>query len=172
MEPELNRDYNALPKKNTLRKQFFAGIAFQKACYLARRRLAHRRSLTPPPPVAPVPAATTPSLFLTVLPQLIRELIYHFVFASLELHLSIPRFSVKGKPPPRLLYYDIGSDVYRSLWYGWRARIYSHSRNDPYLAFRWERSVTGQLLGLALCCRQVYVLFPPSLIGSKTTNRR
>lgn len=130
-------------------------------------RLHNSKSPLPLTPVPPTPAPASPplqppflSLFLTLLPLEIRARIYQFVFAGRELHLLVPWFS-KDKPlTAKLRHSEFNSDHAGGKWLaGWRGRVArGYPEHDQYLEFKQEPGVTGKLLALPLCCRQVYVL--------------
>ncbi|OBT96004.1 hypothetical protein VE01_06757 [Pseudogymnoascus verrucosus] len=135
------------------------------ATLLQARRLTRPRKppITTPAPIDeprhnPSPCILTTSLFLTLLPLEIRSRIYHFVFAGRELHLAVPWFS-KDKPLMAKLRHneldsEPGGGKWQARWRGSVARGYPEC--DQYLEFKQEPGVTGELLGLPLCCRQVY----------------
>jgi hypothetical protein len=55
---------------------------------------------------------------------------------------------------------EINSDHAGGKWQaGWRGKVVrDYPHNDQYLEFKQEPGVEGKLLGLALCCRQLYVM--------------
>ncbi|OBT64736.1 hypothetical protein VE03_05852 [Pseudogymnoascus sp. 23342-1-I1] len=123
------------------------------------RRLTHRSSHTPAPPITPTPITATPSLFLTVLPREIRALIYDSVFAGRELLVGAPYSSTGVALMHKIAHLDIKSEHAGGKWQaGWRGFVArDYPEEDQYLEFKEERVVVRELLGLALCCRQVYV---------------
>ncbi|KFY96530.1 hypothetical protein V498_02626 [Pseudogymnoascus sp. VKM F-4517 (FW-2822)] len=138
------------------------------ATFQQARRLTHRHSHSQPPPATPPPVTPPPatmspstnssSLFFTVLPPEIRALIYHFVFADQELLLCVRKFYTKIPVLSQLRHSSIKSDLAGGKWQaGWRGSVTRESPADnQYLEFKQEPNVTGKLLGLALCCQQVY----------------
>ena len=51
---------------------------------------------------------------------------------------------------------NLAGGKWRAGWWGLVKRPYPE--DDQYLEFKQEPGLTGKLLGLALCCHQVYVL--------------
>lgn len=146
-------------------KPLVAAIVRQGGSLIHRHRSPKTPLLTtlpttsvPTTPVPITPPPLTPFPFLT-LPVEIRAQIYHFVFAGRELVLFSPR-----DKPSKVASVEIdpnhGGGKWRAGWSGMVKRPYP--ADNQYLEFMQEPGVTGNLLGLALCSRQVYVL-PPTI---------
>lgn len=122
--------------------------------------------LVAPPPQKP---STTPrpfrpnlSLFLTLLPLELRQLVYHFVFASHELQIFLPcwYFMDNHARTHGARQFQVASACRGGKWQaGWWGRVITvYPKDSQYLKSKQVDRAPAKLLGLVLCCRQVYVV--------------
>ncbi|KFY18192.1 hypothetical protein V492_00090 [Pseudogymnoascus sp. VKM F-4246] len=110
-------------------------------------------------PITDTPSANTPSLFLTLLPAEIRERIYHFVFAGKEILLALPQNRhYKLEWMQGICHWEIGTGYGNGKWWAlWHSEVVrEYPAYNQDIRFEQEPVLTGNLLGLALCCHQVH----------------